>query len=71
MYYHLFDLQNSEVMESGKNSNNREELKDGLLSYISVDFSENDRDWKIIKKMSVEEIAEMWEFAIQTTENKI
>lgn len=70
-FYHLWCTQNGRYMASGSNSKSLKELKAGLISYISADYSESDPDWKKIKKMSVEDICEMWEFEIQTTAEPI
>jgi hypothetical protein len=70
-YYQLWCLQNHRYMASGSNSKSLRELKAGLVSYISNDYNENDPDWKKIKRMSVEDICEMWQFEIQTTDEPI
>jgi len=76
-YYHLFDLQNSQLMATGSNSESLEELKEALLSYVSIDYpSEDDgseewQDWQTIQRMSVQELCEMWEFSIEQTPHKI
>lgn len=69
IYFHLFCCQNGDVMETGKNTETLEELKDELLSYISVDVEEEDEE--TLKNMSVEEIATMWEFDVIITTTKI
>jgi len=70
-------------MESGRNSENLEELKEGLLSYISIDYpsekpNSNDedelqewKDWQTIQNLPVQELCEMWEFSIEETPHKI
>ena len=69
MYYHLFCLQNNEVMETGRNSTSVEELKKGLMAYLSVDMDEEQqKDWE---KLPVEEIASQHDFSIEQTPNKI
>ena len=77
-YYHLADMQNGgDLMEIGRNSESLEEIAEAILSYISIDYpSENDgsqewEDWQSIQKMGAEELAEWWEFSINTTTNKI
>ena len=79
LYYSLADDQNNgQLMWSGLNSTSLDELKDGLLSYISIDYStepydgwENEeegergyKDWLEIQKLTVFQLADMWEFGI-------
>lgn len=69
-YYHLKDMQNfGQIMHSGRNSKDKEELKDGLLSFISVDHSE--KEMKKLRKLSVGELCEMFEFDIEETSSPI
>ena len=60
--YSLWCCQNHEYMASGRNSATKEEVKEGLLSFLSGDHDEED-----IKRLSVykpDELAEMYEFEI-------
>lgn len=63
-YYALQCLQNGNLMYTGLNTTSKEELKRQLLSYISIDFNDDDEDWIKIQKLSVEDICEMWTFDI-------
>lgn len=68
-YYHLRDLQNGgHLMASGRNSKTLKDLKEGLLSYLSGDHT--DKEIKKLNKMTVHDIAEMYEFHIETTNYK-
>ena len=68
MSYALFDLQTGNYMATGYGANSLDELKDAILSYVSVDYDEQDDDWKSIQKLSVDELCEMWEFSIEQGE---
>lgn len=73
-----FHNQNAgQIMCSGSDSKSLEELKEGLLEYVSVDYpseddgSEDWQDWQRIQKLSVEELCEIWGFSIKKTHKKL
>ena len=68
MSYALLDNQTGGYMATGYGDKTLDELKQSMLSYASVDFSDNDPDWLSIQKLSVDEIAEMWDFNIEKGE---
>jgi hypothetical protein len=65
MTYALIDLQTGAYMHSGYGDKTLAELKDSLLSYISIDYQKDSADWALIKSMPVEELASMWDFEIE------
>ena len=72
IYYHLFCTQNGELMHTGKNSESLDELKDSFLSYISVDFNEEeDLGEDYYRRIPMEELAEMREFDIRISIRKL
>jgi hypothetical protein len=66
----LYDLQVGGYLHSGRNSLSKEELKEAFISYISVDFNDED-DETHYRKLSIEELTEMWEFEIHKTDEPI
>jgi 5-hydroxyisourate hydrolase-like protein (transthyretin family) len=70
-YYHLYDMQTGNYLHSGRNSKSLKELKEEFLSYISVDFEDEEEDLKHYSAISMEELASMWEFRIDTTAEKM
>lgn len=67
MYYRLLDLQVPRYMATGYNDENKEELKESLISYLSADMDEDEE--KELRNMTVEEIANIYDFEIE--ENNI
>ena len=63
-YYALYDLQCDRYLATGRNSRTLHKLKECFLSYISIDYDENDPDWKQLEKESIGNLTEMWEFRI-------
>ena len=68
-HYHLYCLQNNGLMATGLNSRTKEEVKDSLISYLSADH--NDDNLKTLETINPDELAEMYEFEIQSTDKKI
>lgn len=68
MSYALWDRQTGNYMATGYGAKTLKQVKDSLLSYISVDYADDDSDWKRIQRMPVEEIADMWDFEIEQGE---
>jgi len=54
-------------MATGYNDENKEELKESLISYLSADMDEDEE--KELRNMTVEEIANIYDFEIE--ENNI
>lgn len=65
MSYALFDLDTGNYMHTGYGDKTLAQLKDSILSYISVDYDKNSEDWRALQAESVEELASMWSFRIE------
>lgn len=61
--FSLYCLQNREYMHSGRNSATKEEVKEGLLSFLSGDHT--DEDLATLAKATPDELAEMYQFEIE------
>lgn len=66
-YYALWDLQLNNYLNTGLNSRSIKELKDAFLDYISIDFEDWEKDYKYYSKMTINELADMWEFRVESS----
>lgn len=63
MSYALWDNQGSDYMHISYGADTLEELKDGLLSYISADL--DDEEMRTWSRETAEEIAATWDMTIE------
>ena len=68
MYYRLFDKQTGRYMSTGYNVTSKKELKNDILSYVSVDTDKE--EMKKLGELKVEDIANIMDFEIENQKNK-
>lgn len=65
MYYALTDdTYFNELIHTGLNDTSENELLASLLAFASNDTDITDEDLKTIKQMSLNELAELWQFTV-------
>lgn len=69
MYYHLWDYQANNYLHTGRNSESIGDLREPFLSYLSVDHEK--KELKKFAKMDMLELANMFDFEVQQTKEKI
>ena len=62
MYYALWCLDNFQYMNIGLNSQSREDVRQSILNYVEDDVV--DDGWESVKKWTLEQLCEYWNFEL-------
>jgi hypothetical protein len=61
-YYALYDNQTGDYMATGRNDRSKKQVKESLLSYLSVDHTIS--ELRTLSEATADELASMYEFTI-------